>query len=246
MGTGEAHIPLHQSPQEPGGASRLTGQLEFGRAAALIVVDLQPDFMPGGALAVAEGDALVAPIAALVRRWREHGENGPIVATQDWHPPGHISFASRHSKAPFSVIPLHGGDQTLWPDHCVQGSPGAELHAGLPKEPLQLILRKGACEDADSYSAFRENRGKDGHRRTTGLGALLKARGVSQVFVCGLARDFCVAWTALDAIAEGFLVTVIDDLCRSVYPDRAAETDADFAAAGVRCAQSAELFERSR
>lgn len=242
------------------GTGRASG-LQLGPSAALLVVDLQPDFMPGGALAVADGDAVVAPIAALVRRWRAGGEsgvnglqddlqndlqageeNGPIIATQDWHPPRHISFASRHGKAPFSVIDLHGGQQTLWPDHCVQGTRGAALADELPQEALQLILRKGACADADSYSAFRENRGRDGQRRSTGLAALLKARGVERVFVCGLARDFCVAWTALDAAAEGFSVVVLDDLSRAVYPDRSAETDAEFIAAGVRYVSSASLF----
>lgn len=236
-------------------------RLKLGRSAALLVVDLQPDFMPGGALAVADGDAVVAPIAALVRTWRAGGEsgaggvqggaesgeengqeNGPIIATQDWHPPHHISFASRHNKAPFSVIPLHGGEQTLWPDHCVQGTRGAALAEALPQEALQLILRKGACADADSYSAFRENRGAGGKRRTTGLAALLKARDVTRIFVCGLARDFCVAWTALDAVAEGFSVVVLDDLTRAVYPDRAAETDAEFIAAGIKYVNSASLF----
>lgn len=202
---------------------------------ALIVVDLQPDFMPGGALAVAGGDAVVAPIAALLPRFQT------VVATQDWHPPGHVSFASSHGLAPFSQIPLYGGAQTLWPDHCVQGSAGADLHPGLPREPLALILRKGARKDTDSYSAFRENLGPGGARRTTGLGAWLRARGVRRVFLCGLARDFCVRWTAADAVAEGFGAVVLDDLTRAVFPERADETSACLEAEGVGRATTQDL-----
>lgn len=202
---------------------------------ALLVIDLQADFMPGGALAVTAGDEVVAPIAALLPRFHT------VVATQDWHPPGHISFASRHGRPPFSTLALYGGEQTLWPEHCVQGSPGARLHAGLPLDGLTLLLRKGTAAHIDSYSAFRENLGPDGQRRTTGLAALLTARGITRVWVCGLARDFCVRWTALDAAAAGFAVVVLDDLCRSVFPDRAAETDAAFAAAGVRHLRSTDL-----
>lgn len=195
---------------------------------ALLVIDLQPDFMPGGALAVAQGDQVVAPIAALLPWFQT------IVATQDWHPAGHISFAGPDKGAPFSTVPLYGGEQTLWPEHCVQGSPGAQLHAGLPTDRLTVLLRKGTAAHIDSYSAFRENLGPDGQRRTTGLGALLTARGITRVMVCGLARDFCVRWTALDAAAEGFAVVVLDDLCRAVFPEQAAATSAAFAAAGVR------------
>src|SRR5262245_36874097 len=144
---------------------------------ALLVVDLQPDFMPGGALAVAEGDQIVAPIAALLPRFRT------VVATQDWHPQGHVSFARRHGVEPFTVVPLYGATQAVWPDHCVQGSPGADLHPGLPRTPLSLVLRKGAHPDVDSYSAFRENIGPSGDRRTTGLGPLLRARGIGRVFL---------------------------------------------------------------
>lgn len=214
------------------------------RRDALLIVDLQPDFMPGGALAVAEGDAVVAPIAALLAaRGFE-----TVVATQDYHPAGHISFASRHGQPAFSALRLHcaadgkgGVEQTLWPDHCVQGSAGAALHNGLPREPISVILRKGTYIDTDSYSAFRENQGPGGLRRTTGLGALLRARGIERVFVCGLARDFCVAWTALDAMSEGFAAFVLDDLCRAVQPAQNAATDAAFAAAGVRVIQSSDL-----
>lgn len=209
---------------------------------ALIIVDLQPDFMPGGALAVPDGDAVVAPIAALLAR-TSRGKNPfhTIVATQDWHPPGHISFASQYGRPPFSQISLYGKEQTLWPDHCVCDTPGAALHKDLPLTAMHLILRKGTSPDVDSYSAFRENFGPDQKRKSTGLAALLKARGVSRLFVCGLALDFCVAWTALDAVAEGFAVVVLDDLCRAVYPDRQAGTSAAFDAAGIQHIPSSML-----
>jgi nicotinamidase/pyrazinamidase len=202
---------------------------------ALLVVDLQRDFLPGGALGVAGGDEIVAPIAALCPRF------ATVVATQDWHPPGHVSFASSHpGAAPFSTLALPWGPQELWPDHCVRGSPGAALQPGLPDEAVTLVLRKGTRREIDSYSAFRENVGPDGRRPTTGLGAWLAARGVRRVLVCGLARDFCVRASAVDAAAEGFEVVVLDDLTRAVFPARRAEADAAFAAAGVRLAGSTE------
>jgi nicotinamidase/pyrazinamidase len=222
----------------------MTDEGRLGRD-ALLIVDLQPDFMPGGPLAVTDGDSIVEPIAALLFTWQGAAEGrrfSTVVATQDWHPRRHVSFASRHGLAPFTLLPLYGQSQTLWPDHCIQGTPGAELHERLPREPLDLILRKGAYAEIDSYSAFRENHGPGGSRRTTGLAGLLRARGVERVFVCGLARDFCVAWTALDAVAEGFSAVVLDDLTRAVFPDRAAETDAALAAAGVVHGPSATLI----
>jgi nicotinamidase/pyrazinamidase len=209
------------------------------RSDALLVVDLQHDFLPGGALAVGDGDAVVAPIAALA------GAFDTVVATQDWHPPGHVSFASAHpGRRPFETATLPQGPQELWPDHCVRGTRGAALHPALPDAALTLLLRKGTRREVDSYSAFRENVGPDGRRPTTGLGAWLKARGVRRVFLCGLARDFCVRASAVDAAAEGLEAVVLDDLSRAVFPDRRAETDASFAAAGVRVARSADL-ERS-
>ncbi len=202
---------------------------------ALLVVDLQHDFLPGGALGVAGGDALVEPIAKLAPRF------GTVVATQDWHPPGHVSFASSHpGAAPFTLLPLPQGPQELWPDHCVRGSPGAALHPALP-DRISLLLRKGTRGEVDSYSAFRENTGPDRTRPTTGLGAWLRARGVQRVFLCGLARDFCVRYSAVDAAAEGFEAVVLDDLTRAVFPDQAAATDAAFEAAGVRVMSSGEL-----
>jgi nicotinamidase/pyrazinamidase len=202
---------------------------------ALLVIDLQPDFMPGGALPVPQGETIVAPIGALLRRF------GTVVATQDWHPPGHVSFASTHGRPPFSTLLLHGAPQTLWPDHCVQGTWGAKLHPGLPREPLCLILRKGNRPEVDSYSAFRENPGPGGVRPTTGLGAWLRARGIRRVFLCGLARDYCVRFSALDAAAEGFEVFVVDDLTRAVDPSQAAETTAELERAQVRLVQASSL-----
>ncbi len=203
---------------------------------ALVVVDLQRDFLPGGALGVAGGDEVVAPIAALAGRF------GTVVATQDWHPPGHVSFASSHPGAqPFTTLARAVGPQELWPDHCVRGSPGAALHPALPDEAVTLLLRKGTRREVDSYSAFRENVGPDGQRPSTGLGAWLAARGVTRVFLCGLARDFCVRFSAVDAAAEGFEAVVLDDLTRAVFPDQAAATDAAFQAAGVRVGGSAAL-----
>jgi nicotinamidase/pyrazinamidase len=206
------------------------------RADALLVVDLQHDFLPGGALAVAGGDAVVGPIAALSPAFET------VVATQDWHPRGHVSFASAHpGKRPFETVALPHGTQELWPDHCVQGSHGAALHLELPDAALTLHLRKGTRVEVDSYSAFRENVGPDGRRPTTGLGAWLKARGIRRVFLCGLARDFCVRASAVDAAAEGFEAVVLDDLTRAVFPERKAEVDRTFAEAGVRLARSADL-----
>lgn len=202
---------------------------------ALVVVDLQPDFMPGGPLAVAQGDQVVTPIALLLPRF------GFVVATQDWHPSDHISFASRHGLPPFQNLPLYGSVQTLWPSHCIQGTSGAALHSGLPLEHVNVILRKGTYAHTDSYSAFRENIGPDGKRATTGLGGMLSARGIRRIFFCGLARDFCVGWSALDAQAEGFSAIVLDDLTRSVFPEQTEETNAKFTAGFVQNGLSNQL-----
>jgi len=196
---------------------------------ALLVIDLQPDFLPGGALAVAGGDEIVTPIAQLMPRF------ATVVATQDWHPRGHRSFASSHpGKRPFDEIAVHGAQQTLWPDHCVQGSAGAQLVAALPQDAFSLILRKGANPSVDSYSAFRENYGPDAKRAPTGLAGFLRERGIWRVFVCGLARDVCVRWSAEDAIAAGFKTVVLEELTRSVFPNRADETSQAFERAGVK------------
>jgi nicotinamidase/pyrazinamidase len=203
---------------------------------ALIVVDLQHDFLPGGALAVADGDAIVAPIAGVVPAF------DTVIATQDWHPPGHVSFASSHpGRRPFETVALGHAAQELWPDHCVRGTSGAALHPALPDAAVTLVLRKGTRPEVDSYSAFRENVGPDGRRPTTGLGAWLAARGLRRAFLCGLARDFCVRASAVDAAAEGFEAIVLDDLTRAVFPERREEIDAAFRRAGVRVVASTDL-----
>lgn len=172
----------------------------------LLVVDIQYDFLPGGALSVPDGDAVIPVINRLARRF------GNVVLTQDWHPPGHVSFASTHGREPFSKIDLAYGPQVLWPDHCVQGSRGAEFAAGLDIPHAQAVIRKGYHAHTDSYSAFVE-----ADRKTpTGLAGLLRERGISVVHLCGLATDFCVAWSALDARSAGFDVVVVDDACRAI------------------------------
>ncbi len=173
---------------------------------ALIVIDLQNDFCPGGALAVAGGDEIVAPINALMDRFPV------VVLTQDWHPKGHSSFASSHAgAAPFSTVQMPYGEQTLWPDHCVQGTEGAAFHPAL-RTDADLILRKGMNPAIDSYSAFFEN-----DRTTpTGLEGYLRTRGITMLTLAGLATDFCVTYSAIDAARLGFAVTVRTDLCRAI------------------------------
>ena len=200
----------------------------------LLAIDLQADFMPGGALAVDGGDGIVPLINRLASRF-EH-----IVITQDWHPPTHASFAASHDGAkPFDTKRLHYGDQTLWPEHCVRGTPGAALHPGLAVDLAFLILRKGVHTAIDSYSAFVEADGKT----TTGLAELLKARGAKRVFACGLATDFCVAHSALDARREGFTTFVIEDACRAIDANNSLEqASARMNAAEVWRVQSAEIL----
>ena len=174
---------------------------------ALIVIDVQNDFCPGGALAVAGGDEIVAGINALM------AEFASVVLTQDWHPGDHASFAANHPGAePFSVVEMPYGDQVLWPVHCVQGTAGAEFHPGLTTDPAQMVIRKGFRAGIDSYSAFFEN-----DRKTpTGLEGYLRSRGVDTVTLVGLALDYCVAYSALDAVRLGFRVVVRQDLCRAI------------------------------
>jgi nicotinamidase/pyrazinamidase len=188
----------------------------ISRHAALILVDVQPDFMPGGALACHEGDAIVPGIDQLLKQ----GVFQHVVATQDWHPAGHISFASSHpGREPFERIPLYGRAQTLWPPHCVQETPGAALHPGIDWSAVHKIIRKGDDPRVDSYSGFRENHGPDGERPGTGLSDWLHRREVTDVYVAGLARDVCVLWTAQDAIDLGFRTHVLWDLTRPVSAD---------------------------
>jgi nicotinamidase/pyrazinamidase len=199
-------------------------------AAALLLVDVQPDFLPGGALAVAGGDEILAPLRALLALDRF----ALRVATQDWHPPGHVSFASSHPGArPFEVIELYGHPQTLWPDHCVQGTPGAELHPEVPWDGISAVIRKGTDPRVDSYSGFRNNWDAEGKRPVTGLAGYLRERGVEELYLCGLARDFCVKWSAEDAAAAGLRTTFLWDLTRPVDPSSDARVRADLERAGV-------------
>lgn len=192
----------------------------------LLVVDIQNDFCPGGALAVPSGNDIVP----LVNRLASHFEH--VILTQDWHPPGHQSFASSHpGMRPYQSIQVHYGTQILWPDHCVQGTSGAEFHADLSIPHAELVLRKGYHRDVDSYSAFYEN-----DRKThTGLAGYLRERSFRRVFLAGLAFDFCVRFSADDAIREGFEAVVIEDACRGIDVDGSMRATRDlFAMRGVR------------
>ncbi|SDA49120.1 bifunctional nicotinamidase/pyrazinamidase [Mesorhizobium qingshengii] len=174
---------------------------------ALVVIDLQNDFCPGGALAVAGGDEIVPLVNDLIRR-SDH-----VVLTQDWHPAGHSSFASSHpGSQPFTTIEMPYGQQTLWPDHCIQGSIGSDFHSGLAWTKAELVIRKGFRSEIDSYSAFFEN-----DRTTpTGLAGYLRERGIDRLTLVGLATDFCVGFSALDAAKQGFKITVRLDACRGI------------------------------
>lgn len=174
---------------------------------ALVVIDVQNDFCPGGALAVAGGDEILPIVNRLI------GEHEHVVVTQDWHPSGHSSFASQHGgKSPFDSVEMPYGAQTLWPDHCIQGTPGAEFHPALDWEKAELIIRKGFRRSIDSYSAFFEN----DHTIPTGLNGYLAERGIGDLTMVGLATDFCVAFSALDAARLGFAVTVVMEGCRAI------------------------------
>jgi nicotinamidase/pyrazinamidase len=212
-------------------AVRVADPVQYDRRrSALLVVDVQPDFLPGGALPTDHGDEVLDPIHRLLSR-----DLFPLyVATQDWHPRGHASFASSHpGRQPFDLITLHGHEQTLWPDHCVQGTPGARLHPDLPWERVSAVIRKGVESDVDTYSGFRNNWNAAGTRPPTGLAGYLRERGVRDVIICGLARDFCVKWSAEDAVAAGFRTIVLWDLTRPVDPGSDARVRADLEAAGV-------------
>jgi nicotinamidase/pyrazinamidase len=198
-----------------------------------LVIDVQNDFCPGGNLAVPEGDAVV-PVINRVARAFAH-----VVLTQDWHPAGHTSFASSHpGKAPFEVIKMPYGDQVLWPDHCVQGSGGAAFHAGLDIPHAELVIRKGYSSAIDSYSAFYEN----DHATPTGLAGYLRERGLRRVFTCGLALDFCVRYSAEDAVACGFETVLIDDASRAIDTEGSlTAARASFAEKGVTVIESARI-----
>nr|WP_277614122.1 bifunctional nicotinamidase/pyrazinamidase [Kaistia nematophila] len=199
----------------------------------MIVTDIQNDFLPGGALAVTDGDAIVPLVNDLARRFAN------VVITQDWHPAGHISFASSHpGRSAFETIDLRYGPQVLWPDHCIQGSQGAALAAGLDIPHAQLIIRKGYHAHTDSYSAFFE-----ADRKTpTGLTGYLFERSIERVFVVGLATDFCVSWTAQDAREHGFETVMIEDACRAIDTEGSlAKAIAVMDRAGVRRVHSASV-----
>jgi nicotinamidase/pyrazinamidase len=199
----------------------------------LLVVDMQNDFMPGGALGVGGGDAIIPLIKSLGKSFAN------VVLTQDWHPPGHASFASSHLGAkPFDTIAMPYGEQALWPDHCVQGSPGAALHKDLVIDHAILIIRKGYNAAVDSYSAFMEA----DRETSTGLAGFLREKGVRRVFACGVATDYCVGWSALDACANGFDTFMIEDACRGIDADGSLERAwAKMEAARVKRIQSTEI-----
>jgi nicotinamidase/pyrazinamidase len=210
--------------------------MSFSPTDALLVIDVQNDFCPGGALAVTDGDTIIPLINALTQKF-DH-----TILTQDWHPTAHISFASTHTnKKPFETITAPYGPQTLWPNHCLQNTPGANFHPALDITHAELILRKGFRREIDSYSAFLEN----DHRTPTGLAGYLRERGLQRLFLCGLAYDFCVRFSALDGKALGFETIVIEDATRPVnLPNSVAETNVALAAAGVSRIQSTELLTR--
>ena len=191
---------------------------------ALLLIDIQPDFMPGGALPVAGGHEILPLLETL------QAAADLVVATQDWHPAAHQSFASQHpGRQPFDHISLHGLPQTLWPDHCVQSTAGAALHPALPQHRIEAIFRKGMSPEIDSYSGFFDN----GHRKSTGLADYLRGRGVQQVHLAGLAADYCVYYSALDALREGFRAVVHEAATRAISADGYARARHDLLARGA-------------
>src|ERR1700682_623685 len=208
-------------------------RISVGDSDVLIVIDVQNCFVPGGSLAVKEGDQVVPLINRLAKSFRH------VVLTQDWHTADHVSFASQHlGKKPFETMQLSYGTQVLWPDHCVQGTEGAMLHKGLDIPHAELIIRKGYRREVDSYSAFLEADKKT----PTGLGGYLKQRGLQRTFFAGLATDFCVAWSALDARAQGFEALVIEYACRGIDTQGSlAKAWAEMKAASVQRIQSTDL-----
>jgi nicotinamidase/pyrazinamidase len=200
--------------------------MKISREDVLLIIDVQNDFCPGGALAVAEGDAVVPVINRMMERFTH------VVLTQDWHPAGHSSFASSHPAAkPFETVSMPYGPQTIWPDHCIQGTPGASFHPQLNTQKAELVIRKGFRPSIDSYSAFYEN-----DRRTpTGLAGYLRERGLRRLFLAGLATDFCVYYSALDARGLGFDTVLSDPACRAIDLSGSLEVAwAEMAKAGVQ------------
>jgi nicotinamidase/pyrazinamidase len=226
-------VALAQIMPGRGATALAADKIEPRASSALIVVDVQNCFLPGGSLAVKEGDQVIPVINRIAKSF----EN--VVMTQDWHTPHHISFASSHEgKKPFETIKLAYGTQVLWPDHCVQGTDGAQIAKDINIPQAELIIRKGFHNDVDSYSAFMEA-DKETH---TGLASYLKERRIDTVFVTGLATDFCVAWTAIDARHAGFNVYVVDDACRGIDINGSlAKAWEDMTAAGVKKIQSSDI-----
>jgi nicotinamidase/pyrazinamidase len=202
---------------------------------ALLLIDIQNDFLPGGRLAVPEGDAIIQLVNDLQPQFEL------VVATQDWHPAGHQSFASSHAgRTQFEEIDLHGLSQVLWPDHCTQASDGAALAPALQSERIEAIFRKGMNPEIDSYSAFFDN----GHRKSTGLADYLRGRGVTEVYLAGLAADYCVYFSAKDALAEGFAATIIEDATRAISAAGWEQAKADLQQLGGRLMPSSALLAR--
>ncbi|GAB3830173.1 bifunctional nicotinamidase/pyrazinamidase [Pontibacter rugosus] len=200
---------------------------------ALLLIDIQVDFLPGGALAVADGDAIIPVVNRLQPQF------DLVVATQDWHPEGHKSFASRHlGKNLFEVIDLNGLEQVLWPDHCVQGTPGAALSDKLDQKRIEAIFRKGTNPEIDSYSGFYDN----GRLKSTGLADYLRGKGVTEVYLVGLAADYCVYFSAKDALTEAFEVYYIEDAVRAIDANGFEIAKADLEARGGHIIQSQSLL----
>lgn len=200
---------------------------------ALIIVDIQNDFIPGGSLAVPHGDEIIPVVNTLQKSF------DLVIATQDWHPADHKSFASNHpGKRPFDATTLHGLEQVLWPDHCIQGSPGAEFHPDLNLNRVEAIFRKGMDPEIDSYSGFYDN----GHKKSTGLAGYLIERKVKSVYVCGLAADYCVFFTAKDALHERFDTYLIEDATRPIDADGFEKAKSELIALGGKVISS-NLFD---
>jgi nicotinamidase/pyrazinamidase len=200
----------------------------------LVLIDVQKDFMPGGALAVPRGDTIVP----VINKLQDYFD--VVLATQDWHPKNHKSFASNHTeKKPFDRMVLHGIHQTLWPDHCVQGTVGAEFHKDLLTDKFSAIFRKGMDPEVDSYSGFYDNN----HQSGTGLAGCLKDKGAIDLFFCGLAADICVYYTILDSILEGFSATLIEDASCPLYPEKFDDVKFELAKLGVHIINSHEIFK---
>lgn len=198
----------------------------------LIIIDVQNDFMPEGPLEVPDGNLIIPVINRIIPSF------DLILATQDWHPKDHTSFASNHfEKKPFEKLELHGILQTLWPDHCVQGSKGAELHRDLISNPIAAIFRKGMDSEIDSYSGFYDNN----HLLSTGMAGYLKEKTITELYFCGLAADICVYYTILDSILEGFSAVLVEDASRPLYPDKFDDIKCELAKLGVRIIKSNEL-----